>query len=85
LYINGPILSGQVQPLVITGFVEVDGSLGVYGYISSKTNWVSAGSNDGVWIQDKYAVGGRWKITFDSNNKRLYVQDGTTGYVAQMA
>jgi len=64
--------------------VTVLGSLSVTGALIAGS-WVSAGSDDGIWIQDRYTIGGRWKLTFDSNNKKLYVQDGTSGYTVQMA
>lgn len=52
------------------------------GALKPATNWASVGSNDGIWIQDRYAsaLGKRWKIVFNSSTKGLSVSDGTNTY-----
>ena len=82
---DGSGVSGFVT--ISTPEVHVTGQLKVYGKISPFTNWDSIGSDDGIWIQDRYSsnLSGRWKIVFNSNSKGLSVSDGSSTYSVTLA
>jgi hypothetical protein len=78
--IDGSIidLTGQT---IITGALTVTG--GIDGEIYPNTNWSTGASNDGVFIQDSYTAGNRWKIYFNGNTHKLTVyQHGSTNWYA---
>lgn len=83
------IAAGSVSILIndSVGVITVDGNLIATGSVKPFTDWVSAGSDDGIWIQDRYASGlsGRWKLCFNSNTKGLSVSDGTDTYNVTLA
>ena len=67
------------------GGAYMEGQLWVTKAIRPSTNWASRSSDDGIWIQDKYSTSGRWKIYFDSNDKKLYVGNAAYYYGVTLA
>ena len=77
--------------------VEIDGSLGVSGNIDCDSSVRCAGrflpttdyskTTDltGVFIQDSYTKGNRWRVVFNSNTKQMALINGSTIYRATFA
>jgi hypothetical protein len=63
-------------------YVEVDHDLIVVGAIRPGTNWVSASSDDGIFIQGYGPVTNSWKLWFNETTKTLHVCDGTHNYAS---
>jgi len=72
LHINGD--------LIVSGYQQNVGNLGVLGSIKPLANWQSGTSDDGIWIQDSGNVSNREKIYWDSANQRLYIRRDGSAY-----
>lgn len=61
------------------------GNLFASGSIKPLNDWLSATSDDGIWIQDNYDVSERVKLYYNSSLKRFGVYVGSSAHWVQMS